>query len=640
MLIGPLQRSMARTSVVCCARLRESLSVTVSIARPLEKRKRRNHPACQRALDHFPHELFCNYWLRKPGGKNVRLWEIEMPVCIGTSGQIELLVAGDNSYDITFPDTLPTGQAAVEMDTEGNLTYVPVSTLIGPSGAAGATGATGATGAAGATGATGATGAAGQTGSAGATGAAGPGFTVGYYPVTNASSYPASASTALAFASTGATNIAAATLNTSTATFTVVTQGLFVLAPAHWVSSLPSGTLVTWNFGSTDSVTNTSGTQHRLPRQDQHRAVRRPRRHLHHPDSQYHHQRDDPVQPDRLPPAVHSLLDAPSVKIDRRKRPTRYRQRGNVSLRLSDEMVNGDEIQYPVQDHQHDADALTTKSEHATGRNYTLKPPSAKASHPRTAKGAVAPSSFDLRTNRSIPAILDQGQLGSCAANAMANVLTFRMGCGGHGVFHPSRLALYYNCRVNVEKSPADEDTGVTIADMCKSVGEYHAGHEYLWPYDVSKFAQAPPAAEVCDAAKHVSFAYEPVDQKVDAIKLSITAGFPVVLGIQVYDSFESQAVAETGIVPLPNKQTEQCQGGHAQALYGFDDTKQAFLSMNSWVSIPVQEILCCRRFRIYKLCCLLQGAGWGIKGFSWIPYAYITDPDLASDLWSVRAFQ
>ena len=49
--------------------------------------------------------------------------------------------------------------------------------------------------------------------------------------------------------------------------------------------------------------------------------------------------------------------------------------------------------------------------------------------------------------------------------------------------------------------------------------------------------------------------------------------------------------------------------------MYGYDDEKQAFLSQNSW------------------------GSGWGINGFSWIPYKYICDPDLASDMWTVQSF-
>jgi len=29
---------------------------------------------------------------------------------------------------------------------------------------------------------------------------------------------------------------------------------------------------------------------------------------------------------------------------------------------------------------------------------------------------------------------------------------------------------------------------------------------------------------------------------------------------------------------------------------------------------------------------------GWGMKGFFAIPYAYITDPNLASDFWAITA--
>jgi C1A family cysteine protease len=31
-------------------------------------------------------------------------------------------------------------------------------------------------------------------------------------------------------------------------------------------------------------------------------------------------------------------------------------------------------------------------------------------------------------------------------------------------------------------------------------------------------------------------------------------------------------------------------------------------------------------------------GTGWGLKGFFALPYAYVTNPNLASDLWVVNA--
>lgn len=273
-----------------------------------------------------------------------------------------------------------------------------------------------------------------------------------------------------------------------------------------------------------------------------------------------------------------------------------------------------DSIRYPVEDFQHDKDKLQTKSVHAHGRKYTLKGPEKQAA-PSKRVHQVLPASIDLRKKGYCPAALDQGQLGACASNAMSNNLCFLLGKQGLPRFQPSRLALYYNCRVNVEKEPADQDTGVSIGDLCTSVQEYHACPEPDWPYDISKFAQAPPRRAVIDAAKHKGFSTKAVHQDLSSIKQCLNLGFPVILGIQVYDSFESQAVADTGLVPMPDTDNENCQGGHAQCLYGYDDEKQAFLSQNSW------------------------GSDWGINGFSWIPYKYICDPDLASDMWTVQSF-
>jgi len=91
-----------------------------------------------------------------------------------------------------------------------------------------------------------------------------------------------------------------------------------------------------------------------------------------------------------------------------------------------------------------------------------------------------------------------------------------------------------------------------------------------------------------------------------------LASGFPIVFGMTVYDSFLGEAVAASGVVPMPAV-TESCQGGHAVLAVGYDDAKDAVLVRNSW------------------------GADWGEDGYFWLPYAYITNPDLASDLWVVR---
>jgi C1A family cysteine protease len=84
------------------------------------------------------------------------------------------------------------------------------------------------------------------------------------------------------------------------------------------------------------------------------------------------------------------------------------------------------------------------------------------------------------------------------------------------------------------------------------------------------------------------------------------------VFGFTVYDSFESQAVATTGHAPMPAP-SEAVLGGHAVMGVGYDDKNQWFIARNSW------------------------GPNWGMKGYFTLPYAYLTDAQLASDFWTIR---
>jgi C1A family cysteine protease len=86
----------------------------------------------------------------------------------------------------------------------------------------------------------------------------------------------------------------------------------------------------------------------------------------------------------------------------------------------------------------------------------------------------------------------------------------------------------------------------------------------------------------------------------------------PVVFGFSVYESFESDEVAKTGTVLMPDK-SEQLLGGHAVVLCGYDDETKRFLVRNSW------------------------GEEWGQAGYFTLPYEYVTDPNLASDFWVVQ---
>jgi C1A family cysteine protease len=232
---------------------------------------------------------------------------------------------------------------------------------------------------------------------------------------------------------------------------------------------------------------------------------------------------------------------------------------------------------------------------------------------PRT---VTLPVSVDLRNVVKLP-ILDQGQLGSCTANAIASAHLFNQmkQPGGHDELG-SRLALYYGERAL--EGTISEDAGAQIRDGIKVLAKEGIPPERVWPYDVDNFTMAPPAEVVAEAIKHKAIRYSRIPgEKVDqvstlGIKEALADGEVVVIGIEVYDSFEAETTIQTGLVPVPDMTKEQCLGGHAIILVGYDDTKGTFILQNSW------------------------GDQVGDHGFFYLPYAFV-DAGLASDAWIIQ---
>lgn len=222
---------------------------------------------------------------------------------------------------------------------------------------------------------------------------------------------------------------------------------------------------------------------------------------------------------------------------------------------------------------------------------------------------AALPPSVSLRA--LCPPPFDQGQLGSCTANAIANAHRFdQMKQLLAHQFVPSRLFVYYNERA--AEGTINSDAGAAIRDGIKSVAQLGVCDEALCPYLIGKFTRKPVARAYQYAARHKALAYQSVAQSLDQLRGCLAEGYPFVFGFTVYDSFESQAVAQSGVVPLPALH-EKSLGGHAVLCVGYDDATERFLVMNSW------------------------GDGWGMGGYFTIPYAYLTNARLASDFWTIR---
>ena len=221
------------------------------------------------------------------------------------------------------------------------------------------------------------------------------------------------------------------------------------------------------------------------------------------------------------------------------------------------------------------------------------------------------PTKVDLTAK--MPTVYDQGQLGSCTANAIGAAFEFDQVKEGYKDFMPSRLFIYYNERAM--EGTIDTDSGAMIRDGMKSVAKVGVCAEDTWAYDISKFTEKPPTKAYTEAKKHQALLYKRVIPVLHQLQGALAAGYPVVFGFSVYESFMSPEVAKTGKVPLPPR-GEQLIGGHAVLAVGYDDAEQSFIVRNSW------------------------GTGWGIKGYCLMPYGYLTDPQLARDFWAVYAVE
>ena len=228
---------------------------------------------------------------------------------------------------------------------------------------------------------------------------------------------------------------------------------------------------------------------------------------------------------------------------------------------------------------------------------------------PKVGNPASLPPEVDLRTSPCQPPVYDQGELGSCGACATGGAWQFVAAKQGLPSFVPSRLFMYYNAR-DLEGS-AGQDSGTTIRDEVKALASYGVCPESSWQYDTSKFAEKPPVSCYTEAVANQALKYEAVDQDLFTMKSCLAEGYPIIVGISVYESFESDAVAQTGVVPVPAL-SEQPLGGHALLCVGYLSSGQ-WVIRNSW------------------------GADWGLKGFCLLPKEYLLNSDLAGDFWALN---
>jgi C1A family cysteine protease len=228
------------------------------------------------------------------------------------------------------------------------------------------------------------------------------------------------------------------------------------------------------------------------------------------------------------------------------------------------------------------------------------------------------PTKVDLTAD--FPPIMDQGNIGSCVGNSVGSVLAYtlnRLKSTRKFKTGPSRLFVYCNGKI-ADKLDVTQDSGCSVRGAMKGCSKFYCCDESIYPYVIENALKKPVPAAYTAAHAYRNFQYYNVPQNLFAIKKCIADGSPVILGIAIYNSFESDECMKTGIVPMPKKDEEELLGYHCINLCGYDDTDKTFLLRNSWgtdVGLPKQ------------------------RGYFKIPYQFVLDSALASDFWKITMF-
>lgn len=237
------------------------------------------------------------------------------------------------------------------------------------------------------------------------------------------------------------------------------------------------------------------------------------------------------------------------------------------------------------------------------------------------------PKSADLRSGYS--EIKDQKDLGACTSFSACSVMEYLLNKN----IDLSELYFYYKEREL--DGDITQDNGSTIRQSAKVATNIGTCKEELDLYITSNFAIAPSIEADKDASNHKTKAYYRLSTIDDLMYVIGVLKKPVLIGCEIYSSFEQ--VDKNGLISIPDINKEQLLGSHALNLCGFYWNSKISNNKISWLQKLINFIFG-RKNEQYKydgLYFIIRNSWnktFADNGYMYAPAEFIED--FSSDWW------
>jgi hypothetical protein len=236
------------------------------------------------------------------------------------------------------------------------------------------------------------------------------------------------------------------------------------------------------------------------------------------------------------------------------------------------------------------------------------------------------PASFSLE--QYVQSVFDQGQTSSCVGWALAQAIFLRCLVMGVRIAFPSPECIYVVARAMERQlqnlTPAQAplaDEGSEPALAWLGLAQWGAASSDAWPFDAATINNEPDLEllEIASAFKvtgYYKLSSTGAQRSID-VQQAISSGYPVSIGVDVDQAFESYNGGKTNGVPnyVTQPDKKALLGGHELHLVGFQNFpngKTLYRGVNQWTT------------------------GWGDSGLFWADDPWIQDSDAEATVVTV----